>query len=501
MGEIKVNIREIKHNKKIIPLLIIICTLLFSQPALADPHPGQSVNVAFVGSPSASSGGTLPALPGFNFVNLAPAAVNPGSLANVDTVVLNVASSEMACTTNTLSLIAKADLNNFVANGGKLIIYDSECQVVDYTWLTYSFLTSNPGPIGFTGGTLTIVEENILSSTPIDPLHVIDTNAITVGTDAVTDTNVVDLVTVDPNWCLDLTGTNYYGDSGAVHMYAKSGTGLYIYNGLDIDYIINSVDATGGGQLAKIWLQELEAEPSLLPCGIPVVGITLEPEEAENEVGQNHTITATLTDLLGNPQPNSDVAFDVILGPNFGEGGTDTTDANGQASFTYTGDGGVGVDEIVACFINEDGGEICSKVVTKEWIDTIPPKVECIETVNPHGKNVPPAGSTTLPGPKGGQNEDGFYMLRAIDNSGLAPMIWLNDTEGSFTFGPYPIGTKIKYTEANGATPSEKKIGSDKGQAGAVDYHIKGQGDLMVSAVDASGNVETAICYVAPLPK
>ena len=25
----------------------------------------------------------------------------------------------------------------------------------------------------------------------------------------------------------------------------------------------------------------------------------------------------------------------------------------------------------------------------------------CTETVNPHGQNVPPAGSTTLPGPKG----------------------------------------------------------------------------------------------------
>ena len=35
----------------------------------------------------------------------------------------------------------------------------------------------------------------------------------------------------------------------------------------------------------------------------------------------------------------------------------------------------------------------------------------CTETVNPHGQNVPPAGSTTLPGPNGGQNEDGFYKV------------------------------------------------------------------------------------------
>ena len=35
----------------------------------------------------------------------------------------------------------------------------------------------------------------------------------------------------------------------------------------------------------------------------------------------------------------------------------------------------------------------------------------CLESVNPHGQTIPPAGNTTLPGPKGGQNEDGFYRI------------------------------------------------------------------------------------------
>ncbi len=48
--------------------------------------------------------------------------------------------------------------------------------------------------------------------------------------------------------------------------------------------------------------------------------------------------------------------------------------------------------------------------------DETPPKIGCIETVNPHGKNIPPAGSTTLPGSKGGQNEDGFYELIGKDD-------------------------------------------------------------------------------------
>jgi hypothetical protein len=54
----------------------------------------------------------------------------------------------------------------------------------------------------------------------------------------------------------------------------------------------------------------------------------------------------------------------------------------------------------------------------------------------------------------------------------------------------------VKYTEANGATPEVKKIGSDNGQAGAVDFHIKGTGDLVV----VSDGIR-ATCPVPPPPK
>jgi opacity protein-like surface antigen len=117
----------------------------------------------------------------------------------------------------------------------------------------------------------------------------------------------------------------------------------------------------------------------------------------------------------------------------------------------------------------------------------------CEETVNPHGQNVPPAGSTTLPGPRGGINEDGFYRVGTDTGTDVR----LEDTDGN-VFGIFPSGTKVKYTEANGATPSVKKIGSDNGQAGAVDFHIKGTGDLVVfSVVEGSSQV----CPVPPPPK
>ena len=118
----------------------------------------------------------------------------------------------------------------------------------------------------------------------------------------------------------------------------------------------------------------------------------------------------------------------------------------------------------------------------------------CQETVNPHGQNTPPAGSTTQPGPKGGINDDGFYKV----GTDVGTNVRLENTDGN-VFGVFPSGTKVKYTEANGATPSVKKIGSDNGQAGAVDYHITGTGDLVVVPVFDEGG--SATCPVPPPPK
>ena len=116
----------------------------------------------------------------------------------------------------------------------------------------------------------------------------------------------------------------------------------------------------------------------------------------------------------------------------------------------------------------------------------------CKETVNPHGQTVPPAGSTTLPGPNGGINDDGFYEVGADGGTDVI----LQDTDGN-VFGVFPSGTIVKYTEANGAEPSVKKIGSENGQAGAVDFHITGTGDLVVVGADGP----PATCPVPPPPK
>ena len=107
------------------------------------------------------------------------------------------------------------------------------------------------------------------------------------------------------------------------------------------------------------------------PQQIQELNIVLEPNYDLNLVGENHTVTATVTDESNTPQSGIDVTFEVISGPNAGASGTtgsSTTNTSGEATFTYTGDEGVGTDSIQACFFF-DGQEICSDVVQKEWTE------------------------------------------------------------------------------------------------------------------------------------
>jgi hypothetical protein len=133
-----------------------------------------------------------------------------------------------------------------------------------------------------------------------------------------------------------------------------------------------------------------------------------------------------------------------------------------------------------------------------------PPLVDCTESVNPHGAKIPPAGKSTPPGtnPNSGVNEDGYYHLGATDDSGLPVDIFVTNLSGTFTAGPYALSTTVKITEAPGATPTSKPIGSSNGSAGAVTAHITLDSDALVYGVDAAGNASDPVsCLVPPPPK
>ena len=231
-----------------------------------------------------------------------------------------------------------------------------------------------------------------------------------------------------------------------------------------------------------------------------VFGFALAPPTATNELGTDdtHTVTATVSgpagDLAGWP-----VDFAVSAGPNAGTAGTCApasceTDATGHVTFTYTvakEPDSLGTDTITGTL--DVNGDTVSLDVSKLWQDTTPPVAKCVEGPNPGGQ------TPQAPGNGGqGQNQDGFYRLVASDDiwPDDALEVFVKDDGSSVVFGPFAVGDDVKYTEANGAKPSQKP------GSGVVEWQLKGRGDAKVYAVDGSGNVSaTVACLVPPAPQ
>jgi hypothetical protein len=413
---------------------------------------------------------------------------------------------------NELTAAQEATLVSFVTGGGKLIIWDSDAGATtvtpnDYSWLpaALNFNTSVPGQLGASGGILNITEENDLSSNISSNPKFINTTRLVNFTDAVGDANVVK--TNGTDWCQDMFAQNKATppQSGPGHMYSRLGgsavNGFIVYSALDWDYA--SFSGIGGDELKKMMQFELEVNhTSDLPCKVPVVA----PEGSISGMKFN--------DLNGNGINDAEpglVGWTITLTNESGGVVTNVTDASGNYSFTGLADGNYTVGEVLQSgwiqtapqpvppgtyTVNLSAGE---NVIGKDFGNIKTPIASCIETVNPAGKNVPPAGSTTLPGSKGGQNEDGFYELQA--NNPLAEIFVKDIVSGTIfpLLGPgFSPGTKIKYTQAPGATPSIKNIG---GPNSAVAWHITGTGDAAVYAVVGIVKGSEVVCKVPPPPK
>lgn len=112
---------------------------------------------------------------------------------------------------------------------------------------------------------------------------------------------------------------------------------------------------------------------------IITVGIELAPPSATNPAGTAHTVTATVKDSNNVPQQGVLVSFSVTAGPNTGQASDPgecvpagcTTNASGNASWTYTSNGSTGTDTITASF-TDSNGNVQSTTATKEWVNSPP---------------------------------------------------------------------------------------------------------------------------------
>jgi len=105
------------------------------------------------------------------------------------------------------------------------------------------------------------------------------------------------------------------------------------------------------------------------------VGIDLEPESVELSRGAEHTVTATVFrggDPEAYPEEGLSVVIEIVDGPNASVTGTMTTDAEGVVALTYTGDGGPGVDVIVATVVHPGTGVALADTVTATWLNAPP---------------------------------------------------------------------------------------------------------------------------------
>jgi hypothetical protein len=103
-----------------------------------------------------------------------------------------------------------------------------------------------------------------------------------------------------------------------------------------------------------------------------ITGVTLTPAAAINPVGTGHTVTATATNASGAGVAGATVFFEVTADGASVNGFRTTTNASGQATFTYQGPDFPRSDTINACVDRNDNGRLdptdpCA-TATKQWV-------------------------------------------------------------------------------------------------------------------------------------
>ncbi|TPW12862.1 MAG: hypothetical protein FD127_2387, partial [Acidimicrobiaceae bacterium] len=125
--------------------------------------------------------------------------------------------------------------------------------------------------------------------------------------------------------------------------------------------------AIANGTMVNAAIAELILSPValVLPDEDKFSTVGLSPATNTAVEGGTHTVTAKAESTGGSPVAGASVVFTILTGPNAGLTGSDTTDSNGEATFTYTDQGPVpsfGTDTIQATI-----GSLASNIVDMIW--------------------------------------------------------------------------------------------------------------------------------------
>jgi hypothetical protein len=159
------------------------------------------------------------------------------------------------------------------------------------------------------------------------------------------------------------------GDAAAVNTnFAGQASFSYIGDGgAGTDAILVFADVNRDGLLS---IGEPVVSTVRLWTGTGTSAIALAPTHDVNPVGTAHSVTATVSPAVSGTL----VGFRVTAGPNAGQRADIATNSSGQATFTFAGSGGSGLDTILAYADRNanlvlDSGEPAT-AATKQWTGT-----------------------------------------------------------------------------------------------------------------------------------
>jgi RHS repeat-associated protein len=139
---------------------------------------------------------------------------------------------------------------------------------------------------------------------------------------------------------------------------------------LDLAHIIDTFGYDHGGFCGPDTNESLQWREIAGSASTSPGQLALAPAAAANPLSALYTATAAATDAGGSPLVGVTVAFTVASGPNAGLTAQTVTDANGLATFAYTGTT-AGTDTLSASITNASGGVIPSSTVTALWLPTV----------------------------------------------------------------------------------------------------------------------------------